>query len=293
MLDLVTALWLGFIGACIGSFLNVVAYRMPLGLSVVWKPSHCPKCGRDIRPRDNLPVLGWLILRGRCRDCGEPISPRYAIVEAAMGTAFFVLAYVELFSGAENLPAALADPPGALHSVVFPNWELIILYGYHATLLSLLMAMGLIDQDRQRIPRGFLFFAAAIVCGALAYQCWFLYPERTRNIRINEWKAPLDATFGAIWGAAAWLVPLAALRRRSSEPLQRFLRNAAIASAIAGSFLGLRPIVRIFAIWLFTLAGRRVIAAKWPFAVSPLLLLWATTLVHILCWNRLADLFSW
>ena len=293
MLDFVTALWLGFIGACIGSFLNVVAYRMPLGLSVVWKPSHCPKCGHDIRPRDNLPVLGWLLLRGRCRDCGEPISPRYAIVEAAMGAAFFVLAYAELFSGAANLPAALADRAGALNSVVFPNWELIIVYGYHATLLSLLMAMGLIDQDRQRIPRGFLFFAAAVVCGFLSYQCWFLYPERTRNIRINEWKAPFDAAFGAIWGAAAWLVPLAATRRRSSDSMKRFLRNAAIASAIAGAFLGLRPIVRIFAIWLLTLAVRRVIAVKWPVAVSPLLLLWAATLVHILWWNRLADLFSW
>lgn len=293
MLDFVTALWLGFVGACIGSFLNVVAYRMPLGLSVVWKPSHCPKCGHDIRPRDNVPVLGWILLRGRCRDCGEPISPRYAIVEAAMGAAFFVLAYVELFSGAANLPAALADPSGALNSVVFPNWELIILYAYHATLLSLLMAMGLIDQDRQRIPRGFLYFAGAVVCGALAGECWFLYPERTRNVRINEWKAPFDAAFGAIWGAAAWLVPLVATRRRSSDSMKRFLCNAAIASAIAGGFLGLRPMVRIFAIWLLTLAVRRVIGVKWPVAVSPLLLLWAATLVHILCWNRLADLFSW
>lgn len=293
MLDLVTALWLGFIGACIGSFLNVVAYRMPLGLSVIWKPSHCPKCGHDIRPRDNLPVLGWLILRGRCRDCGEPISPRYAIVEAAMGAAFFVLAYAELFSGAANLPAALADPAGALHSVVFPNWELIILYGYHATLLSLLMAMGLIDQDRQRIPRRFLFFAAAVVCGFLSYQCWFLYPERTRNILINQWKAPLDATFGAIWGAAAWLVPLAALRRRRSEPLQRFLRNAAIASAIAGGFLGLRPVVRIFAIWLGGIVAACGVKRATRIHLSPLLVLWLATLLHIAFWGRLAKWLSW
>jgi leader peptidase (prepilin peptidase)/N-methyltransferase len=293
VLDFVTALWLGFIGACIGSFLNVVAYRMPLGLSVVWKPSHCPKCGHDIRPRDNLPVLGWLILRGRCRDCGEPISPRYAIVEAAMGAAFFVLAYVELFSGAANLPAALADPAGALHSVVFPNWELIILYGYHATLLSLLMAMGLVDQDRQRIPRGFLFFAAAVVCGFLSYQCWYLYPERTRNIRINEWKAPLDALFGAIWGAAAWLVPLAALRRRSSESMQRFLRNAAIASAITGGFLGLRPIVRIFAIWLIGVVAGRGLKAATKIHLSPLLILWGVTLLHLAFWRPLAKLLSW
>ena len=293
MLDFVTALWLGFIGACIGSFLNVVAYRMPLGLSVIWKPSHCPKCGHDIRPRDNLPVLGWMILRGRCRDCGEPISPRYAIVEVAMGAAFFVLAYAELFSGAANLPAALADPAGALHSVVFPNWELIILYGYHATLLSLLMAMGLIDQDRQRIPRRFLFFAAAVVCGFLSYQCWFLYPERTRNILINQWKAPLDATFGAIWGAAAWLVPLAALRRRRSEPLQRFLRNAAIASAIAGGFLGLRPVVRIFAIWLGGIVAACGVKRATRIHLSPLLVLWLATLLHIAFWGRLAKWLSW
>ena len=71
LLDFVTACWLGIIGACIGSFLNVVAYRWPRGMSVVWKPSHCPKCGHDIRARDNLPVLGWLLLRGRCRDCGS------------------------------------------------------------------------------------------------------------------------------------------------------------------------------------------------------------------------------
>lgn len=293
MLDFVTALWMGFIGACIGSFLNVVAYRMPLGLSVVWKPSHCPKCGHDIRPRDNLPVLGWILLRGRCRDCGEPISPRYAIVEAAMGTAFFVLAYVELFSGAANLPAALADQAGALHSVVFPNWELIIVYGFHATLLSLLMATGLIDQDRQRIPRGFLFFAGAIVCGFLSYQCWFLYPERTRNIRINEWKAPFDAAFGAIWGAATWLVPLVATRRRSSDSMKRFFRNAAIAAAIAGGFLGLRPIVRIFALWLVgVLAGRGVNAAT-KIHLSPLVILWIVTLIHLAFWGPLAKLISW
>lgn len=293
MLDFVTALWLGFIGACIGSFLNVVAYRMPLGLSVVWKPSHCPKCGHDIRPRDNLPVLGWILLRGRCRDCGEPISPRYAIVEAAMGTAFFALASIELFSGAANLPAALADPAGALNSVVFPNWELLILYGYHALLLSLLMAMGLIDQDGQRVPRSFLFFTGAIVCGALSFECWSLYPERTRNIHIWEWKAPSDALLGATWGASAWLIPLALLRKRASEPTKRFLRNAAIASAITGGFLGLRPVVRIFALWLGGILAARGVKRVTRIRLSPLLVLWLATLLHIAFWGRLAKWLSW
>lgn len=80
----------GILGLAIGSFLNVVAHRVPAGHSVVSPPSACPRCGAAIRPRDNVPVLGWLLLRGRCRDCGEPISPRYPLVEAFTGVAFFV-----------------------------------------------------------------------------------------------------------------------------------------------------------------------------------------------------------
>ena len=121
IIDLVTALWLGFLGACVGSFLNVVAYRLPRGMSVVWKPSHCPRCQHPIRARDNVPVLGWLLLRGKCRDCGEPIAPRYAIVEAIMGLAFFVLAYVELFTGGANLPGGpISRQSGALNVVESP-----------------------------------------------------------------------------------------------------------------------------------------------------------------------------
>jgi len=119
-IDFITALWLGIIGTCIGSFLNVVAYRMPRGISVVWKPSHCPKCQHAIRARDNVPVLGWLILRGKCRDCGEPISPRYAIVELVMGLVFFILAYVELFSGGAN-----SNRNGAAQIVWEPQWQAI------------------------------------------------------------------------------------------------------------------------------------------------------------------------
>jgi len=69
-------------GAVFGSFLNVVIHRLPRGESVASPPSHCPKCGNPIKPRDNVPVLSWLLLRGRCRHCGEPISGRYPFVEA-------------------------------------------------------------------------------------------------------------------------------------------------------------------------------------------------------------------
>ncbi len=73
------------LGTVIGSFLNVVIYRLPLGLSLLRPPSHCPGCGKPVRMRDNVPVLGWLLLRGRCRDCRTRISVRYPAVELANG----------------------------------------------------------------------------------------------------------------------------------------------------------------------------------------------------------------
>jgi leader peptidase (prepilin peptidase) / N-methyltransferase len=76
------------LGAVIGSFLNVVIHRLPLGESLVSPGSHCPSCGAPVRARDNVPVLSWLLLRGRCRDCGAPISPRYPTVEALTAAGF-------------------------------------------------------------------------------------------------------------------------------------------------------------------------------------------------------------
>lgn len=75
-------------GLCLGSFLNVVAYRLPAGISLASPPSACPGCGVAIRPYDNVPVLSWLMLGGRCRSCDESISPRYPVTEAVTGALF-------------------------------------------------------------------------------------------------------------------------------------------------------------------------------------------------------------
>ncbi len=82
----------GLLGLLIGSFLNVVAYRVPRGESLVTPASHCPSCEHPIRPWHNVPVLGWLLLRGRCADCGTRISPRYPLVELGTGVAFAAVA---------------------------------------------------------------------------------------------------------------------------------------------------------------------------------------------------------
>jgi leader peptidase (prepilin peptidase)/N-methyltransferase len=84
-------------GLMIGSFLNVVAYRLPRGESLVKPGSHCTTCGEAVRAYDNVPVLSWLLLRGRCRGCGEQISARYPIVELVTGVVFAAIALVNGF----------------------------------------------------------------------------------------------------------------------------------------------------------------------------------------------------
>jgi leader peptidase (prepilin peptidase)/N-methyltransferase len=76
------ATFAGVLGAVLGSFLNVVAYRLPRHESLLSPPSHCPRCGAPVKPYDNIPILSWLLLRGHCRSCAAPISPRYPLVEA-------------------------------------------------------------------------------------------------------------------------------------------------------------------------------------------------------------------
>jgi leader peptidase (prepilin peptidase)/N-methyltransferase len=84
-------------GLLIGSFLNVVAYRLPRGESLVKPGSHCTTCGMDVKPWDNIPVLSWLFLRGRCRGCGESISARYPLIELITGIAFAAIGVVNGF----------------------------------------------------------------------------------------------------------------------------------------------------------------------------------------------------
>lgn len=90
---LAPALFVGVVGLLVGSFLNVVIHRLPRGESIVWPSSRCPNCRQPISPKDNIPVLSYLLLRGGCRNCKEPISIRYPLVEALTGILFGLAAY--------------------------------------------------------------------------------------------------------------------------------------------------------------------------------------------------------
>ncbi|GAA1492884.1 prepilin peptidase [Curtobacterium herbarum] len=138
------------LGLAVGSFLNVVVHRVPNGRSVVAPASACPRCGHEIRSRDNVPVLSWLVLRGRCRDCSAPISARYPLVEATTAVLFALVAGLVV-------PALDTAPPGP--SVAVPVIVLIaLLY-----LMAISIALTLIDVDVHRLPNAIVLPAYPVL----------------------------------------------------------------------------------------------------------------------------------
>jgi leader peptidase (prepilin peptidase)/N-methyltransferase len=131
----------GILGLLVGSFLNVVIYRVPAGKSIVSPPSACPSCGARIRPRDNVPVISWIALRGRCRNCAAPISRRYPLVELATGVLFACVAAWMLSRSSESTFAA-ADTLAAF---------LIELAAFFY-LSAIGVALFMIDLDTRRLP---------------------------------------------------------------------------------------------------------------------------------------------
>ena len=116
-----------------GSFLNVVIWRVPRGESIASPPSHCPRCNERIKARDNIPLVSWLLLNGRCRNCGEPISARYPLVELLVAVIF---AAVTAVNGVE--------------------WDL----AWQLPLAAVLVAVAAIDLDLHIIPNKIVYPAA-------------------------------------------------------------------------------------------------------------------------------------
>ena len=120
------------LGACIASFLNVVIWRVPRGESIVSPPSHCPKCNAPIRWYQNIPILSWLALRGKCANCKAPISPRYILIEALGGVLFLAAFWKYGTNG--GLASA------ALNTLVVWIW------------IALMIVGSMIDFDHKLLP---------------------------------------------------------------------------------------------------------------------------------------------
>ena len=196
-------------GSLFGSFANVVVYRLPLGKSLLWPGSHCPRCGRPIRWYDNVPIFGWLALNGRCRDCRAAISLRYPLVEALFGLVLAALGWVDIIDPpAAGLNGPLDGPlRGAVDGMLGGSAPAVWLrLGCHFLLAGTLIVAALIEHDGRRVPGRLLGFALALGVAMLAAVGWFssgLVPGLTA--------AGKGAGSGLLLGALAWpaISPLA------------------------------------------------------------------------------------
>ena len=181
------------IGCCIASFLNVCIWRLPREESVVWPPSHCPKCNARIRWYQNIPVLSWLALRGRCANCHEPISARYTVVEL-LGGVLFLLAYLQWASGFFlHAPTVLGLQP---------------LLGVWAVPVYWLVFSGLILGSFIDLEHFYLPDRVTIGGMILGVPLSFLVPElqgETNGLTALYWSlGGLSAGFLGLW-ALSWL----------------------------------------------------------------------------------------
>jgi leader peptidase (prepilin peptidase)/N-methyltransferase len=246
----------GLVGLMIGSFLNVVIWRVPRGESVVRPPSACPSCGHEIRPRDNIPVLGWLLLRGRCRDCGHPISARYLLVELACGVLFVVMA------------------------LRFEAHAVLVAYLY---LAAVGLALAMIDFDTKRLPDALTlpsYPVAAVLLGVAA-------------VVDHEGDAALRALIGAVAMGALYFVLVLIYPAgmglgdvKLAPVLGAYLGWISYGALAVGAFLGFLygGLVGVLAMAVGK-AGRK---SKLPF--GPFMLLGVLTAV--LAGDQLVDLYT-
>lgn len=173
MVELTTAILAGAFGLTIGSFINVVVWRVPRGESVVAPRSRCPRCDQPIRPWDNIPVLSWSILRGKCRDCRGQISARYPIVEFTTGVVFTGVTLLVLI-GAVTVDAAAVPGDWWL-----PTALVLIAFNY---LAAISIALALIDLDHHRLPNAIVLpaYVVGIVLLGLASVLAGDYPALIR-----------------------------------------------------------------------------------------------------------------
>ncbi len=196
---------LAVFGAVIGSFLNVVIFRLPRGLSVTsprW--SFCPACRRQIRYYHNVPILSWLLLRGRCRYCGEPISITYPVVECA--TVLLFIAIWDAMATAKLVPGVAAAAS---------DWPLMAAY---LVLFAALLAGAVMDIESYIVD--IRIFVVAVLAGVLGYGFWWALAEGPGGVPASRVATTLPPTLSLIAGGmgAAWLVTHWAMARWCREP---------------------------------------------------------------------------
>ena len=229
----------GLLGLIVGSFLNVVIHRVPLRQSVVWPASRCPACGASIEPKDNLPLISYLLLRGRCRNCKARISARYPLVEALTGLLFATAVYefgltLQLLSALALISTLIALSGTDLEHRLLPN----VIVG-PAALVGFTLSV-LESPERWWV---YLVSAFAVAGGllvlALAYPGGMGMGDVKMGAMLGAFLGPYAALavfLGALCGATVGgtLMALGRIQRRHALPFGVFMAFGGIVALFVG-----------------------------------------------------------
>jgi leader peptidase (prepilin peptidase)/N-methyltransferase len=199
----------GLFGLVIGSFLNVVIYRVPIRQSIVWPSSRCPRCGELIKSFDNLPVLSYLMLRGQCRSCKARISPRYPLVESLTGMLFALTAYefglsLSLVWALVLISVLVALAGTDLEHRLLPNAIVV-----PATVVGLLLSAVIDPKGWWVYPLSAVAVAAGLFALAVAYPGGMGMGDVKMGVMLGAFLGPYAALvvfLGALWSVGClWL----------------------------------------------------------------------------------------
>jgi len=303
-------LWIFVLGSCIGSFLNVVIYRLPAGMALSHPGSRCPQCETELSARDNIPILGWIALRGKCRYCSIPISARYPLIESLAGLLFLTLFLVETGHGAANLPATSLSGLniGAFDAIFrLGHWELLAWFAIHAFYLTVTLAICMIAVDGHSTP--VKLTKAGVIVGLLTGIVW-------PNMRPVHVVMPLPLELNQYWGIA-WQAPDWLGRRSMMTGIgltgivdglagvgaglltgwlaeRAFAKDAVLSSALRGVFVLTGVFCGWQLPWCLLVVVLFVVAVLSPFSKSIqrsslALSLFASSSLLILYWSRLVN----
>lgn len=281
-----------YLGACLGSFLNVVAHCVPRGQALGLRDSKCPQCSSKLRRIDNLPVFSYINLGAKCRSCRAPIAARYLIFELVVAFIFGSLFLYELVTGGANVPGMKLHHTGILWIILYPKWHVIGIYFYHVLLMCAVLVLSMMEWDKQPLKLGFSivvglsFFVTAAIYFPLQ-PIPLLEHIPSGALALPPWAAQLaKLTIGAVTGGA----------------IGRLLSNVFSAShcsvltcafAIAGIVLGWQALLQVTVIFLILTAFTAVLPSGKSMRSRPTTILFVAAMLHHPLWKLIANEWKW
>lgn len=295
--EVMTAFWFFFFGAAIGSFLNVVVWRLPKKQNLLWPPSACPVCGHRLGLKDNLPIVGWLMLRGRCRYCQTKIASSYLWVESFCGLITLLLLYLVVHSGGSTLP--LRNPNaygGAMWTILYPKQDLLLTFAYYMSLVLSQFTLLLFALHDERLPFSIVLLSMAVALGLpLLHLPVHQVPWDgvVDKLRFGNHLGIAEASIGLVAGAILGCLFRLILRSRTSSmpslPQTRSLPTSfdiPLLLTLAGAYLGWQAVISIGML-------SAILCLLSPFRTAYSVLVFVGTLVHLVLWRMTTQHATW